>query len=391
MLERVCITSDTTIDPHSPLDIGEIAESMLYYGEVRVIANVAGLNQLIRVIPFDDLKRALSDGRLQVTFVDSMLAILTVDRGTETERHAPVMTTVAPKQFPEHLDNAFELAGLSRGEAQKRRKSISRFFDKEEIDPSVIVAVKSDLESPNYLEKAIPELVRSMSGDRDPQTGVRFSIDKVGDFYRVSSNVDLSRLHLFTDTPLSESDSLDEAHILSKLTRPREALSWSSTYASDLYTDSQSEVLLSLLLEPAFEESALHGQQLALFTKEILGGKSVRDAVNSGQRTFGDVLDLLDRAGRFKDWILQQPFDSDLLNEYVNEVGQFEQLDSVPSKVLRWAFCTSIGIATIPAHVIIGASLALFDQLLTKRIFGGWLPNQFVERRLSVFTSEERD
>lgn len=396
MLERICITRDTTLDAARPLNIGEIAESMLYYGNVRVIVDEAGLNQLIRDIPYNDLLRALSQGFLEVTYVKSMMAIHTENTGTENELHRPVAISIPSIQFPDLLDKAFQLTGLSLDRAQSRRRAISRYFEKSNIDARAIDAVKADIENSKFLERVVPTILRGLTKTGPPQTDVEFYVRKSGEFYVVDSNIEFEKLRVgSTNGAATESPESKMAQLLVKLAKAREVLSWSSIYDADLKSDSESEMILEAQLNPVLARSVHNEQQISTLTSTTLEGRNISDAVNSGRRTFGEVLDLLAAAAQFKNWISGRANDAILLADYVAEIDRISWIESVPTKSLRWVLLlaggTTMAVTGEPliAATITTAVLTGFDQLLVERLFRGWRPNQFVHRHLSPFVDPE--
>lgn len=393
MLERICIGSETLEDNLRPLNIGEIAESMLYYGDVRLIVDQAGLNQLIREIPYDDLFRALSEGSLAVTYVKSMVAIHTDNTGTANELHRPVTVSIPSIHLPNLLDEAFQQLGLPLDKAQNRRRAISRYFDQSYIEPSAIEAVKSDIENTDLLASVVPSILRGMTKYGPPQSNVDFHVSKSGEFYKVESNIDFDKLQIgATGDVATDSSGSKTAQLLVKLAKAREVLSWSSIYDADIKSDSVSELILEAQLNPVLGRSLHNEKEIVTLTAATIEGRNISDAVNSGRRTFGEVLDLLGAAAEFKNWISGRPNDANLLAEYVAEIDRISWIESVPTKSLRWALLLAGGVgltaagAPLVAATVTTAALSGFDQLLIERLFRGWRPNQFVYRHLSPFT-----
>jgi hypothetical protein len=110
--------------------------------------------------------------------------------------------------------------------------------------------------------------------------------------------------------------------------------------------------------------------------------------VNSGERTFGDVLKLLDSADRFREWLQKQQPSVDLVTAYYRDVTAETWASKLPAKLMRWAVAVGVGVAVggLGAEgVAITAGLGAADQFLVERIAAGWRPNQFVEGKLKPF------
>jgi hypothetical protein len=126
------------------------------------------------------------------------------------------------------------------------------------------------------------------------------------------------------------------------------------------------------------------------FQSMTLGNaRAIREAVNSGERTLAEGLELVAEAHRFREWIAGRPPDADLLRDYYQEITANTWAEGLPAKIAEWALFTGGGAAMglavarsvgAAAAGAIGTTQAIVDAL--KR---GWKPNQFVDRKLKRF------
>ena len=72
---------------------------------------------------------------------------------------------------------------------------------------------------------------------------------------------------------------------------------------------------------------------------------SIRDAVNSGGRTFRDVIQLIEKGEKFKKWLRKHEAEQDLRGAYCREVTHVDWADKLPPKSARWLLITA---ATTP-------------------------------------------
>lgn len=112
---------------------------------------------------------------------------------------------------------------------------------------------------------------------------------------------------------------------------------------------------------------------------------SVREVINSGQRTAKEFMDLLSRAGSFKKWLNAQNPDKDLIQEMLREKASAGWLEKVPAKVARFGLFSAGGL--LADAVAPGASIALgaVDNFLLDRLSKKWRPHFFVENALRGF------
>ena len=78
----------------APLDLGLLAESMLFYQKVTVLADRGVVQQLVRQVGPDLLLELMNAGYLNVTYVRHGLGVLTNQGGTPLAKHRMSKFTV---------------------------------------------------------------------------------------------------------------------------------------------------------------------------------------------------------------------------------------------------------------------------------------------------------
>ena len=84
MFDSFCIRRQTIAG--SPIDIGFLAEALVFYGRVHVVAEPEAFKYLVRVCSPDTLLASLEEGILQMSFLENLLGVSTVKVGSQ-ERH----------------------------------------------------------------------------------------------------------------------------------------------------------------------------------------------------------------------------------------------------------------------------------------------------------------
>jgi hypothetical protein len=108
---------------------------------------------------------------------------------------------------------------------------------------------------------------------------------------------------------------------------------------------------------------------------------TIREAINSQEKSFSEFLQVLDKAGKFKDWLVGQNPDAQLLESYYQSAVAGSWIEGLPAKTFRYVFASVLGFASIPAGLAAGAA----DEFLVDKLIKGWRPNQFVEGQLKKF------
>ncbi len=159
---------------------------------------------------------------------------------------------------------------------------------------------------------------------------------------------------------------------------------YASEYMASFVTDPVSHLLMRRRFTDLIRRRERDVTELDLFSDFYLQGANVRDAINSGERTFKDAITILKKAKSFKEWLKGQNPDNALAAEYHRAVADGSWIESTPAKVIRWGFTGGLSAAVsafadLGTGTVVGLGLTAFDALLIERLLGGWRPDQFVE------------
>ena len=120
--------------------------------------------------------------------------------------------------------------------------------------------------------------------------------------------------------------------------------------------------------------------------------RALREAINSGERTFAELRKVLSSAAEFRNRLKNQEPDQELVKAYFREVTKTSWVDKLPTKSVRWSIFTGLGLVvdalggsglgTASAVAVSAADAFLLDRLLK-----GWKPNQFVDDSLKKFSA----
>ena len=122
---------------------------------------------------------------------------------------------------------------------------------------------------------------------------------------------------------------------------------------------------------------------------------AIRDAINSGRRSFDEFEGLLERAARFRGWLKNQPHDKKLVKAYFDEVTRDSWVASEPGKAARWFFLNAIGMTASlltgsdVSGTILAGALSMADTFWLENFAKGWRPDQFVNGALKGFAEAD--
>jgi len=162
--------------PGGPIDLGRLAESMLFYRKVRLAVTRHSLKQLISLGP-DVALEIVKNPNVDLIYLDRDFALRTEDAGTQRERHRPATVTVTePIQrgremvyVREPLESlVVEMFREASGKSGAGRRMAGRFLDQmdvHEFDPSLLGLADEDWENEGFVRQVLLDLIRDLAPD----------------------------------------------------------------------------------------------------------------------------------------------------------------------------------------------------------------------------------
>ena len=184
---------------------------------------------------------------------------------------------------------------------------------------------------------------------------------------------------------------LTPAYLLAQITSAEPDIMIASRGSAEFAVDPFKSMIVSSRIREVVRKASQGRERLEPFQELIVeGSRSVREVVNSGDRTFRDVIRLVAEAQKFKGWLSQTDEEVALRDEYCKSVALIDWAENLAPKYLRFLVMTGLSAAagillTPAAGVAAGIGLSATDYFLLDRLMKGWKPNQFVEGALKHF------
>ena len=397
MLESLAMHTTRYADPDGPIDPGILAEAMLYYGNVTVYSNRSDLQQLLRVMGPDLLLEYLSQGFMRIVYVENFLGIRTDAAGTSKERYSPQIAEMPHVALQHYAPEAFIEAVGRLGRGRRLARRFETLASTYRYDPLITAAVGQDLADSNYTTSCVDFLLRLHAPEYHIPQPLIFKVDQDGRGYSVATNIDFAAVNKVYHGRIPATHStMNPALLLALLAEVNGSLELASTAGGDIATNDAFSGLLERKVQGILKKRMAEQRQLAEFNSYLFKNAiALQQVINSGQRTFRDLLPLLKKSRRLREWIVReiQP-DQKLLDEYIFELRDQSWLDRLPSKTIRWGVMSGIGLTLDVAGaggvgVLSALGLSAFDALLLDRLVKGWKPTQFIEGDLARFVRTE--
>lgn len=393
MFEKIVLRHSRT---GSALTAGEIAEALLFYQHVHIVLDAGSLGGIARSLGTSEFLSLVERKRLTAVYAEDMLAANTqIVQGIQHHSFAAFFISgnklkgTVWRSRSERLANLLKMVGHSGGEARKLTERFARNIDTTRyandlfIESGVHMAAMNSLDDADYVVAAIRRTLRDQPGF--DTFAERLSVEVVklsAQQFVLNTNINFAvgnerRRQL--DPTL---EPFTQGHLVSALLEASADLSVASHYGGDFYTSLVNSEIVRLRCAELLRRSGISTAQIQQFKDVVLPKyPTIREVINSGERSFAEFEKLLDQSGKFRESIHKMGPDANLVAEYLKEVSQEGWLSSLPGKGLRFV----IGlIVSATAGDVAGATMGAADMFLLDKL-KGWRPNHFVDGKLRPF------
>lgn len=383
------ITYRNAIGPGPSIDIGALAEGLLFYGRVAIVANSATLKDLLTRIPPFILLPLLHDGRLEIHYLEDQAGVSTNTMSNGRSLHSLIsfsspnhaIEKVGPKVF---MDAAGNTSQAKIG-ARKFTKLL-RPLNHSGFDQGSLLQTLSDSDA---IEETVRSLIHEAVPNFDATRGLRFKIERESNGFYVDTNIDFSGLNsLYHRVVPASHSSLTEGYILALIQRAYEATFFAASLNTEMAVHPIERAVQAASVQAVVKRYSNNQSQIESFSNLTLADShAIREAVNTGAVPFSSVLKLLDSAEKFRHWLHKQPADADLVRAYYQEVIKDSWVEKLPGKSMRWGMFTGIGLGIDACGAgglgtAAGMAIGAIDSFLVDKLINGWKPHQFVEKDL---------
>lgn len=384
------ITFRNAVGPSKQLlDIGAIAEGLLFYGKVIIAANSQTLPYLFSRIPPFIVLSLLRDKRLEIHYFDDDTLVSTNHIPNQRDTHKFIRISVPKNVLEIRAPQTFLEATAKTSQAKIGAKQFTNLLKPMSYEQynlwSVYQTIAESKTTSDTMRLVINELVPAYTCPAD----FRFNIEKQRDgFFHVDTNIDFPNLNGHFQRTAPKDWTVTEGFLLTLLQSAYQCNYIAATLNSEIAVNPFERIVQASTFENIVKTYDSSQTEIRNFTNLTLtDAYAIREAVNTGKVPFSSIVDLLDTADKFRHWLHKQPVDAELIKAYYQEIVKETWTQKLSGKSLRWAVFTGLGAATDIAFTggiaTMGAqALSAFDAFVVDKIVGGWKPHQFVEGKL---------
>lgn len=385
MFERITFRNSTR--PGSLIDIGAVAEALIFYGHVDIVGNGATIKYLLKAIPPLVLLDLLRSKRLTLRFLSDQIGVRTQNRQGTAPLHNLITFSSPQHTIEKEPFDLFYERRSDRLSARRFARSVIEVthgaFDASAVLASLMDSAKTELIVSALLQATAPEY--------ENEVPLRFRLQKEHAGFTVDTNINFTKANSHYHKIISmDHSSLTPAYLLALIQGAHEELYFAGLLDSEIAVDSLSRAIHPYLISSVLEKRLASQSGINAFASLTLGSShSIREAVNSGKVSFAEIIKLLNKADEFRDWLQSQPIDADLVKNYYDAVVRETWVEKLPTRGTRWGLFTAGGIALDALGLgglgtALGVTLSAFDAFVLDKLIGGWKPHHFVEHDLKT-------
>lgn len=405
MFEHAVFRRRDNDDSNGGIDIGLLAETLLFYGKVDLLLSRGNLGSLLRKIGPDALNRLASLPAVTVTFAPEYFVSHT--ENLPIPIHNFMAFTVLGKDAvlnskQARIDDVFLKNMSNRFDAKKQSQIFSSKVEERTVETGLVGAnffenANNDLNDERYVREAMLAIIKERFPDFKIPVDWYFRPKFRGDGFAIETNLDFKTMSAEQKLVNIGQEEISTPSFLSEMLEARTGLSLSAEYNADVIVAPSCARLMQIKINGILSQRLAREGDISSFQSVFLGeSRSVGETITSKQRPFSEFLDFLEKrdTSKFKVWLAEQNPSEALVRSYHNEVVAGTWIEKLPMKVLRFAFFSGLGIgldliAPSGLGTIVGIASGVGDSFMFDRLVKGWKPNQFVDGSLTSFTERK--
>lgn len=392
MFDRIFIKKNKI--SNSSVDLGKLCEALLFYDQTDFLLDKFTAEQFVKSIEIEKLKEYSEKGIINLHYRNSAIGIFQFPKGPKIG-YGPMVSKSEAFNIEEYVNKGF-LSVLKGDKAESNKKTIEflelcspqvytnnfqKFLESEAED---IALLKSQLKI--YINSYLPQLdVSSLELSIEDKFSTPLGIDS----YIFNSSFKLEELTEKYSELLPEGHTLNWSGFLLNSFESSGDLNISTQFDAELFTDDKNLPYIQNRVAELVKRVAKSEDDIETFENIILEDyRPIREAINSGEKSFNDFTELIDKSLKFKEWLKNLESDSSLLKQYYEAVIKESWIEKKVAKASRFGIFTGLGIVgdALAGGVPIGSLVAsASDNYLLPKLLGGWKPNQFIDSEVKSF------
>jgi hypothetical protein len=375
--------------------MGAIAEALLFYQNIRVVIEHGTLVSFARDGSLSEVLALVKEKRIQAVHCDEAVATITNSHGVSQAHDFGVLKLfghegVKGRNRAERIEISLQSNGLSPRKAKALSQAFvdaipaKSFLKDDYLKGGILNAARTDAKDRNTLHGLLRAGLAAVPGGYDAGDSLEadYILSDLG--YFLFTNIDYKAVNERRASMAPAHEPLTQAYLFNLILESRVDMHLAAYYGGDFITTTANSALVKWRQSHLLERTDRNREALDQFSELVLADvPRIRDVIDSGERSFGDFMKVMDKAQKFKAWLTDANPDQKLVTQYIDALKSDTWADKAPVKVFRYLFSLATGYTDPAGGILSGAA----DAFLLDRFVKGWQPNHFVDDRLKPFLS----
>lgn len=282
------ITFKKTVGPGPILDIGAIAEALIFYRRVSIVGNSGMLKALLSGIPPYVVLGLLRDKRLEFHYLADQTGISSTP--TTTGRNLQDLICISsPQHTIEKVGpETFRAAAGNTGQARVGSSQFTRLLqqlDHKGFDQKAVLASLMDYPA---TERSVSSLLSLAVPRYTISEPLRFRIEQQNQGFIVDTNLDFAEINaIYHKTVPQEHSTLTEAYLLALMQGAYEATYYAAKLNTEVAVAPIERVVQSAAIQAVVQRRNQSECEIGNFVDLTMNdARTIREAVNSGRIAF---------------------------------------------------------------------------------------------------------
>lgn len=279
------------------LDPGLLAEVLLFYQNVYLILDHGSLISIAHAIGAEVLLKLIEDGHVKASFMRQSMGTAT-SQSSGIPCHNFINIELGGKKKKklskeEMIQTALERALGTSWQTRRIAKNLERRIPIEKLElgagkpMDILGMAREDLQDSRYTTDAIRLVLQELVPGWKIPADWYFQVIETKDGFVVDTTFDFNTInaeyHRFVSPKHS---SVSPAYLLTHILDARADIAFAAKHMAELVTTPMASQALGIKFSTMLEKRIRNAQEIELFQRTHLKGAAIRDAINSGERTF---------------------------------------------------------------------------------------------------------
>jgi len=385
MFKQICIKPT---ENKFPTDIGLIAENLLYYEKVNLIASTDTIPELLNNCDIGVLNELVASGKLNLLIKENVLGTMSTTLANGNIINDVALLYSDNLTVEEFIFRSIFNSSDRRGYSKRTSKRLLDIVKPIKYEDGICDLIRNDLDDEDYVKQTIIDTIKLYNPELIlRQEEIRYEKVKIEKGFFFLTNLDFEKINKrIPNNP--DGKLINSTGLILNIQEARGDMHLAASLDSEIATSAIQTQLMKLKFKDIYQKSNKTAEEVYQFNDFVLdNGHAIREVLNSGEKSFSDFLKVLDKADKFKNWLTNVDKDKTLIKSYHEEVTKETWVDKLPTKGFRWSFFTGLGLLVDAAGggglgTAVGLGLSAGDTFLLDKILKGWKPNVFVNNEL---------